>query len=59
MIDTSVFDNKTVAFYTLGCKLNFSETSAIGASLLEQGFRKAVTHEPVLTKNVGKPLTKQ
>ncbi|MBP6231067.1 MAG: tRNA (N(6)-L-threonylcarbamoyladenosine(37)-C(2))-methylthiotransferase MtaB [Paludibacteraceae bacterium] len=46
MIDTSVFDNKTVAFYTLGCKLNFSETSAIGASLLEQGFRKAVTHEP-------------
>lgn len=46
MIDTSVFDNKTVAFYTLGCKLNFSETSAIGKSLLEQGYRKVAPHEP-------------
>ena len=46
MIDTSVFDNKTVAFYTLGCKLNFSETSAIGKSLIEQGYRKVAPHEP-------------
>lgn len=29
---------KTVAFYTLGCKLNFSETSTIGRQLQEEGF---------------------
>ncbi len=27
-----------VAFYTLGCKLNFSETSTIGKQFLEKGF---------------------
>src|SRR5574337_1185949 len=31
---------RTVAFHTLGCKLNFSETSAIGRQLLEAGFEK-------------------
>ncbi len=31
---------KKVAFYTLGCKLNFAETSAIGRQFLEQGFTK-------------------
>ncbi|MEM9985626.1 MAG: tRNA (N(6)-L-threonylcarbamoyladenosine(37)-C(2))-methylthiotransferase MtaB [Bacteroidota bacterium] len=31
---------KKVAFYTLGCKLNFSETSAIGRQFLEAGFTK-------------------
>jgi threonylcarbamoyladenosine tRNA methylthiotransferase MtaB len=31
---------KTVAFYTLGCKLNFSETSTIGRQLGESGFEK-------------------
>lgn len=30
----------TVAYYTLGCKLNFSETSTIGRSLEEEGFAK-------------------
>ncbi|MCO5233968.1 MAG: tRNA (N(6)-L-threonylcarbamoyladenosine(37)-C(2))-methylthiotransferase MtaB [Chitinophagales bacterium] len=30
---------KTVAFYTLGCKLNFSETSAIGRSMESAGFQ--------------------
>lgn len=29
MIDSTVFDNRKVAYYTLGCKLNFSETSTI------------------------------
>lgn len=29
---------KTVAFYTLGCKLNFSETSSIGRQFSEAGF---------------------
>ena len=31
---------KKVAFYTLGCKLNFSETSTISRSFQEQGFQK-------------------
>ena len=31
---------KKVAFYTLGCKLNFSETSTIGRTLQEAGFAK-------------------
>ncbi|MCU0442901.1 MAG: tRNA (N(6)-L-threonylcarbamoyladenosine(37)-C(2))-methylthiotransferase MtaB [Bacteroidia bacterium] len=31
---------KSVAFYTLGCKLNFSETSTIGRQLTEQGYTK-------------------
>lgn len=32
--------NKTVALYTLGCKLNFSETSTIGRLLENDGFEK-------------------
>lgn len=31
---------RTVAFYTLGCKLNFSETSTIGRQLKEAGYQK-------------------
>lgn len=31
---------KSVAFYTLGCKLNFSETSSIGRSLVNDGYTK-------------------
>lgn len=45
MIDTSVFENKTAAYYTLGCKLNFAETSTIGKVLAEKGVRKARTGE--------------
>lgn len=33
-------ETRKVAFYTLGCKLNFSETSAIGRQFEEKGFRK-------------------
>ncbi|MCC7298974.1 MAG: tRNA (N(6)-L-threonylcarbamoyladenosine(37)-C(2))-methylthiotransferase MtaB [Bacteroidia bacterium] len=32
---------QSVAFYTLGCKLNFAETSTIGRQLQEHGFQKA------------------
>ena len=32
MTDTSVFEDKKAAYYTLGCKLNFAETSTIGRS---------------------------
>ena len=45
MIDNSIFNDKKVAFYTLGCKLNFTETSYIGRNLTENGFRKAKTGE--------------
>ncbi|MFD1095702.1 tRNA (N(6)-L-threonylcarbamoyladenosine(37)-C(2))-methylthiotransferase MtaB [Salegentibacter chungangensis] len=31
-------NNKKVAFYTLGCKLNFSETSTIARSFKSEGF---------------------
>ncbi len=31
---------KTVAFHTLGCKLNFSETSSLGRLLEQEGFSK-------------------
>ncbi|TXE10051.1 tRNA (N(6)-L-threonylcarbamoyladenosine(37)-C(2))-methylthiotransferase MtaB [Seonamhaeicola algicola] len=32
--------NKKVAFYTLGCKLNFSETSTIARSFNNEGFER-------------------
>ncbi len=35
-----MFNGKTSAFYTLGCKLNFSETSTISRHLKEIGFVK-------------------
>ncbi len=35
-----MFDNKKVAFYTLGCKLNFSETSTIGRQVVNIGVTK-------------------
>ncbi len=41
MIDSSVFQDKTAVYYTLGCKLNFSETSSIGKILQEAGVRTA------------------
>lgn len=40
-----VEDQRTVAFYTLGCKLNFSETSAIGRIFTNNGFRKVEFNE--------------
>lgn len=33
-------DHSTVAFYTLGCKLNFSETSTIARDFEQAGFRR-------------------
>ena len=40
MIDEAVFENKKAAYYTLGCKLNFAETSTIGKELAAHGIRK-------------------
>ena len=41
MIDNSIFENKLATYHTLGCKLNFAETSALGKQLAEVGVRKA------------------
>ena len=37
MINTSAFQGKKAAFFTLGCKLNFSETSTFGRLLHDLG----------------------
>ena len=41
MIDTFAFQGKTAAYFTLGCKLNFSETSTFGKMLQDMGVRTA------------------
>jgi threonylcarbamoyladenosine tRNA methylthiotransferase MtaB len=38
--------NKKVAFHTLGCKLNFSETSAISEDFLKKGFEVVDFNSP-------------
>ncbi len=38
--------SNTVAFYTLGCKLNFAETSTIGKQFLEHGYKIVEFNEP-------------
>jgi threonylcarbamoyladenosine tRNA methylthiotransferase MtaB len=38
--------NKTVAFHTLGCKLNYSETSSLSRLLENEGFEKREFDEP-------------
>ncbi|MBR3091753.1 MAG: tRNA (N(6)-L-threonylcarbamoyladenosine(37)-C(2))-methylthiotransferase MtaB [Bacteroidaceae bacterium] len=41
MIDTSILQGKKAAYFTLGCKLNFAETSSIGDALKQQGVLTA------------------
>ena len=41
MTDISSFDNCKAEFHTLGCKLNFAETSTIARSFAERGIRRA------------------
>ena len=41
MIDYTVFKDKKAVYYTLGCKLNFSETATIERRLQEAGIRTA------------------
>ncbi len=47
MIDKNTFGPQTAAYYTLGCKLNFAETSTIGQMLEERGVRRARSGEKV------------
>ena len=46
MIDSSVFQGKKAVYHTLGCKLNFSETSTFAKSLEEMGVVEAGKEEP-------------
>ena len=39
MTEASVFEGKKAVYFTLGCKLNFAETSTIGRLLKEMGVR--------------------
>ncbi len=41
MIDNTFFTKGKLLFHTLGCKLNFAETSYIGRQLLDSGYVKA------------------
>ena len=41
MIDSSAFQGKKAAYFTLGCKLNFSETSTFGKMLQDLGVTSA------------------
>ena len=41
MTDISSFDNCNAEFHTLGCKLNFAETSTIARIFAERGIRRA------------------
>ena len=45
MIDSSIFQGKIAAYFTLGCKLNFSETSTFAKMLQELGVLTAAKGE--------------
>ncbi len=42
---TEAKDNVKIAFYTLGCKLNFAESSALGKELISRGHEKVQAGE--------------
>lgn len=41
MIDSSILQGKKAAYFTLGCKLNFAETSTVAQELSKHGVSKA------------------
>lgn len=41
MIDSSILQDKKAAYFTLGCKLNFAETSSVAQELKRYGVKKA------------------
>ena len=45
MIDSSAFQDKKAAYFTLGCKLNFSETSTFAKMLQQMGVQTAAKGE--------------
>lgn len=45
MIDNTTFDTRTALFHTLGCKLNFAETSTVARLFAEKGIRRVQAGE--------------
>lgn len=45
MIDSSILQGKKAAYFTLGCKLNFAETSTVAQELKRYGVTKAAKGE--------------
>ncbi len=45
MIDNSTFGNATALYHTLGCKLNFAETSSVARLMGEHGIRRVTPGE--------------
>lgn len=45
MIDNTTFENYTALFHTLGCKLNFAETSTVAKLFADKGIRRAQAGE--------------
>lgn len=45
MIDSSILQGKKAAYFTLGCKLNFAETSTVAQQLTRYGVVKAAKGE--------------
>ena len=45
MIDSSILQGKKAAYFTLGCKLNFAETSTVAQQLEHYGVRKVAKGE--------------
>lgn len=41
-----MYQNKTVAYYTLGCRLNFAESSTLAFRLAQLGFRRIRPNDP-------------
>ena len=46
MTEHSILDNKKVVYYTLGCKLNFSETSTIAQQFIDAGYERVAQNKP-------------
>lgn len=40
MIDQHIFESKKIAYHSLGCKLNFAETSSLGKIMEASGYMK-------------------
>lgn len=45
MTDNTTFGTRTASFHTLGCKLNFAETSTVARLFAEKGIRRVQTGE--------------
>ncbi|MCM1517988.1 MAG: tRNA (N(6)-L-threonylcarbamoyladenosine(37)-C(2))-methylthiotransferase MtaB [Pseudoflavonifractor sp.] len=45
MIDNSTFGTRTALFHTLGCKLNFAETSTVAQLFADKGIRRVQAGE--------------